>query len=150
MTNDKAGLPSWFLDDEAKFYKPNIPITKEAVAILKARQRELDARPIKKIAEAKMRKKYKAAQRAAKIVKKAEGMLDADMTEAEKSASIAKIMAKGAKAPKRKPVQVVVARGVNRGQKGRPKGTKGRYKMVDARLRKELRAVKRRKSQKKK
>ena len=54
--NNKDGLPSWFLDDEAKSYKPNIPITKEAINVLREKQRALDARPIKKIAEAKARK----------------------------------------------------------------------------------------------
>ena len=38
----------------------------------------------------------------------------------------------------------MVARGANRGIKGRPKGTKGRYRMVDPRMKKELRAQKRR------
>jgi AdoMet-dependent rRNA methyltransferase SPB1 len=33
--NNKDGLPSWFLDDEAKSYKPNIPITKEAINVLR-------------------------------------------------------------------------------------------------------------------
>jgi AdoMet-dependent rRNA methyltransferase SPB1 len=64
--NAKDGLPAWFLDDEGKHYKPNVPVTKEAVAALRARQRALDARPIKKIAEAKARQKFKAAQRLAR------------------------------------------------------------------------------------
>ena len=52
--NSKEDLPSWFLDDESKHYKSNIPITKEAVTALRARQRALDARPIKKVAEANL------------------------------------------------------------------------------------------------
>jgi len=59
--NSKEGLPSWFLDDEAKYYKTNIPISKEAVDALRAKQRALDARPIKKIAEAKARKKIQSS-----------------------------------------------------------------------------------------
>ncbi|KIJ57887.1 hypothetical protein HYDPIDRAFT_103655, partial [Hydnomerulius pinastri MD-312] len=140
--NSKDDLPPWFLDDEAKFYKPNIPVTKEAIAALRARQRALDARPIKKIAEAKGRKKMRAAQRLEKAMKKAEGVnATADMTEREKAQQIEKLMKKGvAKGKQKKEVSVVVAKGAHKGIKGRPKGVKGRYTMVDARMRKEVRA----------
>jgi AdoMet-dependent rRNA methyltransferase SPB1 len=139
--NSKEGLPSWFLDDESKHYKPNIPVTKEAVAALRARQRALDARPIKKVAEAKARKKMKAVQKLEKAMKKAEGVNEsADMSEREKAQQIEKLMRKGlSKAKKEKSeVKVVVAKGVHKGVKGRPKGVKGRYAMVDARMRKEV------------
>ena len=144
--NSKEGLPSWFLDDEAKNYKLNIPITKEAMASLRAKQRELDARPIKKVAEAKARKKFKAAQRMSKAQKKAEDLLadgDDELTQKDKAASIAKILKKGAAKAKKRETKLVVAKGPNRGLKGRPKGVKGRFKMVDGRMKKELRAQKR-------
>ncbi|PFH54571.1 hypothetical protein AMATHDRAFT_130 [Amanita thiersii Skay4041] len=138
--NSKEGLPSWFLDDEAKYYKSNIPITKEAVATLRAKQRALDARPIKKIAEAKARKKLKAAQRLENAMKKAEGVNETtDMTEREKAQQIEKLMRKGHAKGKKKEVKLVVAKGPHRGIKGRPKGVKGRYTMVDARMKKEVR-----------
>ena len=137
--NAKDGLPAWFLDDEQKHYKSNLPITKEAVAALRAKMRALDARPIKKVAEAKARKKFKAAQRLEKAMKKAEGVNEtADMTEREKAKQIEKLMQKGVKATKRKEVKVVVARGAHKGLKGRPKGVKGRYLMVDPRMKKEV------------
>lgn len=140
--NSKEGLPSWFLEDEAKYYKPNIPITKEAVRALKARQRELDARPIKKVAEAKARKKLKASQKLEKAMKKAEGVNQtSDMTEKEKAAQIEKLMRQGygkGKKGKKEEVKLVVAKGSNRGIKGRPKGVKGRYRMVDSRGKKEV------------
>ncbi|KAG8766487.1 AdoMet-dependent rRNA methyltransferase spb1 [Serendipita sp. 397] len=145
--NSKEGLPDWFLDDESKHYKPNLPITKEAVMALRAKQRELDARPIKKVAEAKARKKFKAAQRLEKAMKKAEGVnATSDMTEKEKSSQIEQLMRKGLGKNKRKKdeVKLVVAKGSNKGMKGRPKGVKGRYRMVDSRGKKELRAQKRR------
>jgi AdoMet-dependent rRNA methyltransferase SPB1 len=143
--NSKDDLPSWFLDDESQHYRPNIPITKEAVAALRAKQRALDARPIKKIAEAKARKKFKASQRLEKAMKKAQGVNDAaDMTEREKAQQIEKLMRRGAASgKKRNEAKVVVAKGSHRGIKGRPKGVKGRYKMVDSRMRKEVRAQKR-------
>lgn len=143
-THHKDGLPNWFLDDEAKHYKPNIPITAEAVAALRERQRALDARPIKKVAEAKARKKYKAVQRLEKAKKKAEGVLDSeDLNGAEKVRQVGKLIAKGMRGDKQQEKKLVVARGANKGIQGRPKGVKGKYKMADARMKKEVRALKR-------
>jgi AdoMet-dependent rRNA methyltransferase SPB1 len=138
--NSKEGLPSWFLDDEAKYYKANIPVTKEAMAALRAKQRALDARPIKKVAEAKARKKLRAEQRLEKARKKAEGVNStADMSEREKAQAIDKLIRKGlSKGSRKKDIKVVVAKGVHRGVQGRPKGVKGRYLMVDSRMRKEV------------
>ncbi|KAI0307754.1 Spb1 C-terminal domain-containing protein [Multifurca ochricompacta] len=137
--NSKEGLPSWFLDDEAKHFIPNIPITKEAVHALRARQRALDARPIKKVVEAKARKKLKAAQHLEKALKKAEGVTKTtDLTEREKAQQVEKLMRR------KKEVKVIVAKGVHKGLKGRPKGVKGHYVMIDPRMKKEVRAKKRR------
>ncbi|EJD52173.1 FtsJ-domain-containing protein [Auricularia subglabra TFB-10046 SS5] len=143
--NAKDDLPAWFLDDESKHYKANIPVTKEAVQALRAKQRALDARPIKKIAEAKGRKKMRAARRIEKAMKTAEGVnASTELTEKEKAAQISKLVNKGlGKGKPKKDIKLVVAKGANRGLKGRPKGVKGRYKMVDPRMRKELRAQKR-------
>ncbi|KAL0631488.1 AdoMet-dependent rRNA methyltransferase spb1 [Maublancomyces gigas] len=140
---DKDGLPEWFLDDENQHSKPQRPITAAGAAAIKEKMRALNARPIKKVQEAKDRKKFKAAQRLQKLRKKSAMMADEDgVTEKDKAQGIAKLMAKaGKKRPKRK-IQVVVARGGNKGQ-GRPKGVKGRYKVVDARLKKDVRAQKR-------
>lgn len=151
--NSKEGLPLWFLDDESKFYKPNLPITKEAVAALREKQRALDARPIKKVAEAKARKKFKAQQRLEKAMKKAEGVnATSDMSEREKAQQIEKLMRKGMASghKKKKEVKVVVAKGIHKGIKGRPKGVKGRYTMVDSRMRKELRSKRRKEKANKK
>lgn len=104
--------------------------------------RALDARPIKKIVEAKARKKFKAAQRLEKAMKKAEGVNEtADMTEREKAKQIEKLMQRGTAKRQKKEVKVVVAKGAHKGLKGRPKGIKGRYVMVDARMRKEVCAL---------
>jgi len=142
---DKDGLPPWFLDDEMKHFRTNLPVTKEAVNALRARDRAMNARPIKKIAEAKARKKIRANRRLTRMQKNAEVINEnADMTEKEKSSSIAKLVNKASKDPKKKSeVKVVFAKGGNKGNQGRPNGVKGRYKMVDARGKKEQRALKR-------
>lgn len=141
--NDTRGLPEWFVDDEQMHNKPNLPVTKEAVRMLREKLRALDARPIKKVAEAKARKKMRATKRIASMQKKAETVIANDeMTEAEKARSIDRMIKRATKAKPKEKVTLVVARNANRGLKGRPKGVKGKYKMVDPRMKKELRAKK--------
>ncbi|POY73626.1 hypothetical protein BMF94_3160 [Rhodotorula taiwanensis] len=142
------GLPTWFIDDEQRHFRHNIPITRDAVQAIRDKQRELNARPIKKIAEAKARKKMRTIRRLEKTKAKAQGINDDEengLTEKEKAASIAKVLARSAKTAKaKKPeTKLVVARGANRGISGRPKGVKGKYKIVDSRMKKEVRALKR-------
>ena len=141
---DRDGLPEWFLDDENKHSRPHRPITAAGAAAIKEKLRVLNARPIKKVREAKDRKKFKAAQRLEKLRKKSALLADEEgTTEKDKAQSIAKLMGKAAKKKPRQEVKVVVARGANRGISGRPRGTKGKYKIVDARLKKDVRAEKR-------
>lgn len=143
---DVDGLPDWFLDDEGKHSKPQRPITKEAANAIKEKLRAYNARPIKKVAEAKQRKKFKAAQRLEKLRKKSSMLMeDEGVSEGDKARTVMKMLARAAKAGKQTPrkTTVVFAGGGNRGVKGRPGGTKGRYKMVDKRLKKDVRAEKR-------
>ena len=141
---DVDGLPDWFLDDENRHSKMQRPTTAAAAAAIKEKLRALNARPIKKVREAQARKKFKAAQRMEKLKKKSALLADEEgMTEKEKAQSIARLMSRAAKKKPKAKVSVVVARGGNKGIKSRPKGTKGKYKMVDARLKKDVRGEKR-------
>ncbi len=141
---DRDGLPEWFLDDESKHSKPHRPITAAGAAAIKEKLRALNARPIKKVREAKDRKKFKAAQRLEKLRKKSALVVDEDgISEKDKARNIGKLMSKAAKTKPRQQVKVVVARGGNRGISGRPRGVKGKYKIVDARLKKDVRAERR-------
>jgi AdoMet-dependent rRNA methyltransferase SPB1 len=141
---DTDGLPEWFLDDEGKHSKIQRPITKAAADAIKEKLRAYNARPIKKVREAKARKKFKAAQKLEKLKKKSAMLVeDEGMSEGDKARTIAKMMARAAKKKPKRSVKVIVARGGNRGISGRPKGTKGKYKMVDARMKTDVRAQKR-------
>ncbi|KAH3311685.1 AdoMet-dependent rRNA methyltransferase spb1 [Aspergillus fumigatus] len=141
---DVDGLPEWFLDDENKHSKFQRPITKAAAAAIKEKLRAINARPIKKVMEAKGRKKMKAAQRLEKLRKKSALLADDEaLSERDKSQAIAKLMSKAVKKKPKQQVKLVVARGANRGISGRPRGVKGKYKIVDSRMKKDIRAQKR-------
>lgn len=141
---DNTGLPDWFLDDEKRHSKPQKPITAEAAAAVREKLRALNARPMKKVREAKDRKKMRAARRLEKLRKKSAILADEDnMTERDKARSIAKLMNRATKKKPKQSVKLVVARGGNGGIPGRPRGVKGRYKIVDARLKKDTRGARR-------
>ncbi|KNG84851.1 AdoMet-dependent rRNA methyltransferase spb1 [Aspergillus nomiae NRRL 13137] len=141
---DVDGLPEWFLDDETKHSKPNRPITKAAAAAIKEKLRAINARPIKKVMEAKGRKKFKAAQKLEKLRKKSALLADDEaLSERDKSQAISKLMSKATKKKPKQQVKLVVAKGNNRGISGRPRGVKGKYKIVDSRMKKDVRAQKR-------
>ncbi|KAF2126942.1 hypothetical protein P153DRAFT_321812 [Dothidotthia symphoricarpi CBS 119687] len=141
---DVDGLPDWFLDDENKHSQLQRPVTAAGAAAIKEKLRALNARPIKKVREAQARKKFKAAQRLEKLKKKSAMLADEEgMTEKEKAQSISRLMSRASKKKPKQKVSVIVARGGNKGIKTRPKGTKGKYKMVDARLKKDVRGEKR-------
>ena len=141
---DRDGLPEWFLDDEGKHSKPLRPISAAGAAAIKEKLRALNARPIKKVREAKDRKKFRAAQRLEKLRKKSALVAEEEgISEKDKAQNIAKLMSKATKKKPKQQVKLVVARGGNRGISGRPRGVKGKYKIVDARLKKDVRADKR-------
>merc|ERR1719215_2207230 len=54
--NDPPDLPDFFVDDEAKNYRPQLPIPPELLAKMKERFASLAAKPIAKVAENRVRK----------------------------------------------------------------------------------------------
>jgi hypothetical protein len=58
---DSDGLPKWFIEEEKQHCRASLPVTKELVERYKAKMREINERPTKKVAEAKGRKKRRVS-----------------------------------------------------------------------------------------
>ncbi|KAL1192705.1 hypothetical protein V5N11_004821 [Cardamine amara subsp. amara] len=111
--HDDEGLPKWFLDGEKQHRQPMKPITKEEVNAMKAQFREINARPAKKVAEAKARKKRAAQKRLEKVRMKANAISDtADIADRSKDKMIDKLYKKAAEPRKPRKELVVSKKGV--------------------------------------
>ncbi|XP_069834880.1 pre-rRNA 2'-O-ribose RNA methyltransferase FTSJ3 [Dendropsophus ebraccatus] len=137
-------LPDWFLSDEKKHRTVQIPVDREMMEEYRRRQKELNARPIKKIAEAKARKRRRMLKKMEQAKKKAEAVVNTvDITEREKAAQLRSIYKKaGLGKEKRQVTYLVAKKGVGRKVR-RPAGVKGQFKVVDGRMKKDMRGQKR-------
>lgn len=151
MFND-TNLPDWFEKDEKKHHRVRLPVTKGDMEEYRLKMKAVDANPIKKIAEAKARKKRKQAKRLEKARKKADAINDTeDVTDREKWQQIKQVYKKaGLLTSKKKEVTYVVAKKGLAGKRvSRPQGVKGPYKVVDPRLKKDSRGKQRAEQRKK-
>ncbi|XP_046641788.1 pre-rRNA 2'-O-ribose RNA methyltransferase FTSJ3-like [Daphnia pulicaria] len=149
--NDE-NLPDWFEADERRHSHKELPITKEVVQQYKDKMKEINVRPIKKVVEAKARKKRRTMRRMEKARKKADTISETmGMSDYDKAQQIRHIHKK-AKQEKKKEVTYVVAKKHQAGKKAhRPAGVKGQFKVVDRRMKKDdkkRKATERRKGKK--
>lgn len=134
--NDPEGLPEWFVDDENRHYRPQLPIPPELMAKMKEKMLALSTKPIAKVAEARARKNKRAKTKLAAAKKKAEAVANSsEMSETMKLKAISKAM-RGQDAKKPGKTYVVSKKG--RGAKG----AKG-IKLVDKRMRNDKKAMER-------
>lgn len=90
MFND-TGLPDWFVKDEAETMKKGTPVPEELIHNYRKRVEEMNVRSIKKVIEAKSRKKRRGLKRLEKVKKKAESILEnVDNTNQEKIRALKK------------------------------------------------------------
>ncbi|CAN0341202.1 unnamed protein product, partial [Scytosiphon promiscuus] len=137
--NDDADLPDWFADDEKRHYRPQVPLPPALVEQMKNKFMSLATKPIKKVAEARARKRKRAAQRLVNAKKKATALAaNPDMSEREKLKAVQQAMKKGAKSDIPSKVYVVAGKGSSGTKK---KGAK--IKMVDSRMKSDARGAKR-------
>ena len=140
-------LPSWFADDESKHNRPVLPVTKEMIQSVKARFQDATAAPIKKVAEARARKRKRATRLVDAAKKKAAAVVDEpDMSSRSKMRQIEKLY-RSAQIKRPGAVYVVAGKSGSKTAVGKTKGK--RVKFVDKRDKKDKRGLKRAESKKK-
>jgi AdoMet-dependent rRNA methyltransferase SPB1 len=81
-TSNDDGLPEWFAEDEKRHCRPTEPpVDRQRVQFYAQREKPLNARTIKKVVEAKMRKKQRKVRRLDKAKRKAEALVDNEQME---------------------------------------------------------------------
>ncbi|KAH0716245.1 hypothetical protein KY284_009150 [Solanum tuberosum] len=127
------GLPKWFIDEEKRNFQPVKPVTKEEIAAMRAQFKAIDARPAKKVAEAKARKKRAAHRKLEKFRKKANTISDqTEISEGSKRKMIEQLYRKASSTKKPEREYVVAKKGVQ------VKVGKGKV-LVDPRMKKDAR-----------
>ncbi|XP_059937723.1 pre-rRNA 2'-O-ribose RNA methyltransferase FTSJ3 [Mesoplodon densirostris] len=149
FNEDEGELPDWFVQEEKQHRIRQLPIDKKEVEHYRKRWREINARPIKKVAEAKARKKRRMLKKLEQTKKKAEAVVNTvDISEREKVAQLRSLYKKARLGKEKRQVTYVVAKkGVGR-KVGRPAGVRGHFKVVDSRMKKDQRAQQRKERKK--
>uniref|UniRef100_A0A915LTN0 Putative rRNA methyltransferase n=1 Tax=Meloidogyne javanica TaxID=6303 RepID=A0A915LTN0_MELJA len=141
-TNNDEELPDWFLADEKRHNRPTeLPpgVDFSRVQFYAQRDPPVNSRSVKKVAEAKMRKKKRQQRRLEKAKKRAEGILENEQMEhVEKVRELKKLYKKAAR-PEKKEVKYQV---VTKGKRGKMTRPKGPFKLVDRRLKKDNKSLK--------
>ncbi|XP_004630080.1 pre-rRNA processing protein FTSJ3 [Octodon degus] len=150
FNEDEGELPDWFVQEEKQHRIRQLPLDKMEVEHYRKRWKEINARPIKKVAEAKARKKRRMLKKLEQTKKKAEAVVNTvDISEREKVAQLRSLYKKaGLGKEKRQVTYVVAKKGVGRKVR-RPAGVRGHFKVVDSRMKKDQRAQQRKEQKRK-
>ncbi len=138
---DPRTLPRWFVDDEERNCKPEVPLTAEEIQLQRARVEALNARPIKKVREALARKRMRAYSRLKQLTTKADTLAArTDISEREKVTILEKAAAKMRRRESKTKKRVIIS---NRNKIGALSSAGRRdkrgVKHVDRRMKKDLR-----------
>merc|ERR1740117_894083 len=105
--DDPDGLPDWFVDDEQKHHQREMPISKELMKEFRDKMKEINSRPIRKVAEAQGRKKKRASVKLEKLRKQANTLAaQEDMSSLSKVKALKKAISKQKQEGKKKLVIV--------------------------------------------
>eukprot|EP00727_Mastigamoeba_balamuthi_P014003 m51a1_g9225 putative rRNA methyltransferase (921) ;mRNA; f:67596-71020 len=131
-------LPEWFSTDEKKNNKPQAPITREQIDAMKERLLAINARPMKKVAEAEGRKRKRAMAKLQKMkAKQMQIEASSEMNAQEKARAISRMY----KRAQNKKKGTVLVWGKTKQKIGGAKS--GRTKLVDSRMKKDSRGKQR-------
>ncbi|XP_067916278.1 pre-rRNA 2'-O-ribose RNA methyltransferase FTSJ3 [Heterodontus francisci] len=134
-------LPDWFAENDQKYRRRPVPFDRAMADEFRQRWKEINARPIKKIAEAKARKKRRQLKKMEQTRKKAEAVVNTvDISEREKISQMKSIYKKAGIKEKREVTYIVAKKGTGRKVR-RPAGVKGQFRVVDARMKKDMRKM---------
>lgn len=137
--NDPKDLPDWFMEDELRHNKPQLPVPPALLEQIKSRFQMTGTKEIKKVAEARMRKRKRAMSKLKAAKRQANAMTEnSEMSERQKLKAISRAM-KDSKVAKPGKVYVVT-RKTGAGSVGTSDGGKGKLKFVDKRMKKDRRA----------
>ncbi|NXI98554.1 SPB1 protein, partial [Psophia crepitans] len=126
FNEDEGELPEWFTEEEKQHRRKQIPVDRQTVEAYRQRWREINARPIKKVAEAKARKKRRMLKKMEQMKKKAEAVVSTvDISEREKVAQLRRIYKKAGLAKEKRQVTYLVAKKGVGPRVRRPPGVKG-------------------------
>jgi len=140
MFDDKdAELPDWFVKEEEIHMRRHPDVDPEIVDFYKNRQKDVNVKTIKKVVEAKARKKRLLTKKLNKAKKKASALMEnEDLGNREKANEIKKMYKKAHASVKPKETKYVVAKKFSAAKRAqRPSGHKGPYKQVDPRMKKD-------------
>eukprot|EP01042_Synura_sphagnicola_P000763 gene763-847_t len=141
--NDAIDLPEWFIDDEMKHNKPQLPVPNALLEQIKSRFQKTGTKDIKKVAEARARKRKRAMSKLKAAKNQANLMAqNSEMSEKAKIKAISKAMKSPNKTANKPSKVYVVTRKTKAGSVGNKGGGKGMLKFVDKRMKKEKRALK--------
>ncbi|CAK8992486.1 unnamed protein product [Durusdinium trenchii] len=137
-------LPVWFVEDEEKYNKPELPISKEQMNQFRQKLAEISRRPIRKVVEARARKKKRMAKKLEKLRSTAMALTEtSDMSEHAKARQMRKAVSKLAKQEQRPVTSVAIKKGGGGHKLDKKKVPKGaKVKTVDRRMKADLRGEK--------
>lgn len=144
---DHDELPSWFVDDENRHNRAQLPVTKHEVDVIKNYLKAVNARPIKKVAEARARKKMKTLRKLERMKVQANAIVNQDdVNTQEKMKQLEKLYSMTRAKQKMKPQRnyIVSKKGGNSvGFKSKTKGSGKNFVVrVDRRMKKDKRGIK--------